>query len=51
MPLPADNITNSILIAAFTARKHPLSSYTLYDNYGALHVVNSKSLLNPGTFV
>jgi hypothetical protein len=49
-PPEIDALALSMLVAAFTARKHPLSSCTLYDNCGALHVVNSESLLDPGTF-
>jgi hypothetical protein len=31
--------------------RHPLSQSTLLDNYGAIHLVNSKELIDPGTFV
>ncbi len=31
--------------------RHPLSDSTLVDNCGACHLVNSKDLLEPGTFV
>ncbi|KAG6060654.1 hypothetical protein E4U32_003345 [Claviceps aff. humidiphila group G2b] len=30
--------------------RHPLSKCTLFDNCGAMHVVNDRSLLVPGTF-
>jgi hypothetical protein len=31
--------------------KHPLSNYTLLDNYGATHLVNDKALLVEGSLV
>ena len=31
--------------------RHPLSLSTLFDNCGAIHLVNDKSLLDPGSFV
>ncbi|RYO77619.1 hypothetical protein DL764_010202 [Monosporascus ibericus] len=31
--------------------KHPLSQSTLIDNYGARHLVNTRDLLVPGTFM
>ena len=31
--------------------RHPLSQSTLLDNYGAMHLVNSKDLINSGTFI
>jgi hypothetical protein len=49
-PPEIDALAPSMLVTTFTARKHPLSSCTLYDNCGTLHVVNSESLLDPGTF-
>ena len=30
--------------------KHPLSESTLLDNCGALHIINSRKRLDPGTF-
>jgi hypothetical protein len=36
--------------ATLNSNKHPLSSSTLLDNCGAMHLVNSKELLEPGTF-
>jgi hypothetical protein len=31
--------------------RYPLSQSTLLDNYSTMHLVNSKELINPGTFV
>ena len=31
--------------------RHPLSLSTLFDNCGAIHLVNDKSLLDPGSFI
>lgn len=31
--------------------RHPLSDSTVFDNCGAIHVVNSRDLLEPGTYV
>jgi hypothetical protein len=39
------------IYATLDFSRHPLLQSTLLDNYGAMHLVNSKELINPGTFV
>ena len=38
------------IYATLNFARHPLSDSTLLDNCGAMHLVNSKDLLEPGTF-
>jgi hypothetical protein len=37
--------------ATISSFRHALSASTLLDNCGAMHVVNSASLLEPGSFI